>query len=60
MPEYGFSLTGIFPCQNRICPYKGKRSQGKPVFKHILRSDISHSQISYLKILVKFLQKSLH
>ena len=32
MPEYGFSLTLIFPYKERIYPYTGKYGQKKLVF----------------------------
>ena len=41
MPEYGFSLTGVFPCKGRIedsvliREYNGQR---KPIIRHNLRN----------------------
>ena len=39
MPEYGFSLTLIFPYKERIYPYTGKYGQKKLVFWHILLNE---------------------
>ena len=44
MPEYSFSLTRYFPYKDRIVDsvfIQEYKSQRKPVFSHVLRSDSS-------------------